>query len=84
MAQPKPRKASLDQVLSLVEQLSSEDRESLRLKLSTKSWGERWDALVKKVREQSKGLPPLSEEEIVAEMKAIRREVWAERAQDNS
>jgi hypothetical protein len=69
--QRKPEKPSLDQVLRLAEQLSSEEREQLRLELGARSWGERWDALTRRVRDQSQQLGPISDEEIVAEMKAV-------------
>ena len=84
MAQRQPEKPSVDQVLKLAEQLSADERDELRRKLNTKSWDERWDALTKRVRERSQQLGPISDDEIVAEMKAIKREVWTERAQSGS
>ena len=84
MAQRKPEEQStLNQVLKLVDSLSSDEQEQLRQDLSNRTWGQRWDALVKKVQEQSRNLPPVTDEEIVAEMKAIRREVLAGRAQSS-
>ena len=78
MALQKPEdKSSLNQVLKLVNNLSPDDQEQLRQDLNNRTWGQRWDVLVQKVQEQSKGLPPLNDEEIVAEMKAIRKEVLA-------
>ena len=74
MAQRKPGdKVSIDQVLKLVDKLSAEERQELYRKLDLKSWGERWRALCSKVDEQNKDLPPLTEDEIVAEMKDIRK-----------
>jgi hypothetical protein len=84
MAQPIPDRASLDQILKLVNQLPVDEREQLRLKLNTKSWAERWDALVIKVRDRNKDLPPLTDDEIVSEMKSIRKDVWAERAKSSN
>lgn len=79
MAQRNPDKPSLDQVLRLVEQLSDTEQEELRRKLTLKSWGERWDALVARVAERNKGQAPLTEEEIYEEFTAYRREQRAER-----
>jgi hypothetical protein len=84
MAQQKPEKPSVDQMLKLAEQLSPDEREELRLKLGTKSWAERWDALTKRVRERSQQVGRISDEEIVAEMKAIKREVWSKRAESGN
>ena len=83
MAQPKPERMSFDKVLRLVAELSLAEQEQLRLQLNNKSWGERWDALVQKVREQNREFPPVTDAEVVAEMKAIRKELWNERAQSN-
>jgi hypothetical protein len=78
MAQRKPEeRTTLDQVLKLVDQLSPREQGKLRRKLD-ESWSAEWRALLKEVDEQNKGKPPLSEEEIVAEMKAVRRELKAE------
>lgn len=85
MAQRKPEdKVSVDQVLKLVNKLSFEERQELYRKLDLKSWGERWRALCAKVDEQNKNLPSLTEDEMVAEMKAIREDLKAERAQSGS
>jgi len=85
MAQRKPEeKVTLNQVLKLVDQLTAEERNELRRQLDDKTWGEDWRALCSEVDEQNKGLAPLSEEEIVAEMKAIRKELKAERAQGSN
>jgi hypothetical protein len=84
MAQRKPEEqGTLDQVLKLVDTLSLEEQRQLRLKLNAKAWGEKWDTLVSEIREQNKALPPLSEEEIFAECKAIKNDIRAECAQGN-
>lgn len=84
MAQRKPEeKVTVDQVLKLVDQLSPEEQGKLRRKLD-ESWSAEWRALIKEVDEQNQGTPPLSEEEIVAEMKAVRRELKAESAQSGN
>ena len=72
MAQQKPDEyVTLDQVLKLVDQLSPELRGELRRKLD-ESWGERWDKLVSRIRTRCKDLPTLTDEEIMAEVKAVR------------
>lgn len=76
MAQPQPdERTTMDQILKLVEELSPEERMILRGKLDQRTWAERWDALVSKVRTQSKNLRPMSDEEIAKEMRSIRNEV---------
>ena len=79
MAQPM-KKLSVDQVLKLVEQLSSSEKGELRNKLDA-AWGERWDSLVDRVAERSKGSPQLTEEVIYAEFTEHRREQREKRAQ---
>ncbi len=75
MAQRKPEeKVTVEQLLKLVNQLSPEEQGTLRHKLD-ESWSTQWRELVNEVDEQNKDTPPLSEEEIVAEMKVIRREL---------
>ncbi|HEY9867579.1 MAG TPA: hypothetical protein V6D08_00105 [Candidatus Obscuribacterales bacterium] len=81
MAQRKPERPSLDQVLRLVEQLTPAEQEELGRKLISKSWGRSWQELCEKVDEYTKDLPPLSEEEIVEEMKSIRAELRSMRDQ---
>lgn len=77
MAQRKPEeKITLDQVLKLVERLSPEEQGRLRHKLD-ESWSAEWKALLKEVEQQNKESPSLSEEEIMAEVKAVRKEMKA-------
>ncbi len=83
MAQRRPDdKVSLDQVLRLVDQLSSDEQEKVRKKLSGRSWGQRFQQLCNTVEavRVARGLPRLSEEEIMAEVKGVRDEMKAERA----
>jgi hypothetical protein len=81
MAQRKPEeKPTIEQVLRLVDRLTSEEQERLRAKLNSKSKTDRWDALYSKVQAQSKDLPRISDEEITADLKEIRQELKAERA----
>lgn len=85
MAQRKPEeKNTLNQVLKLVDQLSPDEQERLRVKLNSKSKAERWQALCNKVQNQCKDLPPLSDEDIVADLKELRQEMTAERAQSGN
>jgi hypothetical protein len=77
MAQRKPEeKVTVDQLLKLVNQLSPEEQGTLRHKLD-ESWSAEWRALIKEVNEQNKDTEPLSEEEIMAEVKAARKEMKA-------
>jgi len=75
-----PEKASVDQVLKLIEQLSPTEQGELRNKLES-SWGERWDSLVARVEERSKALLQLTEEEIYAEFTQHRRKQRSNSAQ---
>ncbi len=84
MAQRKPEeKVTVDQVLKLVNKLSPEEQGTLRHKLDA-SWSAEWRALLKEVDEQSKGTSPLSEDEIAAEVEAVREEMKAERARQSN
>jgi hypothetical protein len=85
MAQRKPdTNDTLNQVMKLVEQLSPEQYAELRRKLDAKSWGQEWRELVKDVENDNQGEPALSDEEILAEVKAVRTEMMAERARKSS
>jgi len=84
MAQRKPEeKVTVDQLLKLVGQLSPEEQGKLRRKLD-ESWSTEWRTLFKELDEQNEGTPPLPEEEIMAEVKAAREEMKAERARKSS
>lgn len=81
MAQRKPEEQTdLDQVLKLVEKLTSEEREELRRRLDSGTWGERFKQLVTDVAQETKDLPPLTEEEIAQEVMDYRREKRAQSA----
>lgn len=83
MAQPIPEeKVTLDQVLKLVDKLTPEEQEQLRDDLSNRSWGKRFQQLCDRVEatRMAKGLSRLTEEEIMAEVKAVRDEMKARRA----
>ena len=85
MAQRQPKdNVTVNQLLQLVDRLSPEDRQELYRRLDLKSWGDSWRALCAKIDEQNKNLPSLTEAEIVAEMKAVRRECTDERAQSSN
>jgi hypothetical protein len=84
MAQRKPEEeVTVDQVLKLVDKLSPEDQEQLRLKLDQKTRHQEWRNLVAAVAEDNKGLPPLSDEEIAEEVRAVKQARRARRAQDS-
>ncbi|MGH9550580.1 MAG: hypothetical protein ACRD3W_14470 [Terriglobales bacterium] len=72
-------KVTLSEVLQLASQLSPEEQGELRRKLD-ESWSERWDEMAARVQERCDGIPPLSDEEIMAEVKAVREERKARRA----
>ena len=80
MNQPKPKNNALQQVFQLVDQLSVEELLELRQKLDAKTWGERFDRLVKQIAEDTKDMPPLTEEEIAQEVMDYRREKRAQGA----
>ena len=82
--QPKPEKKPIDQMLKLVDKLTPEELAELRSKLDAKAWGEEWRQLIKDVNKDNKGQPNLSDKEILAEVKAVRKEMKAERAQKSS
>lgn len=87
MAQRNPEdKVTVAQILKLVDKLSSDEQEQIRKKLSTRSWGQRFQQLCDKVEATrlAKNLPHLSEEEIMAEVKVVREEMKAERANQSS
>ncbi len=85
MAQRNPEEqVTFEQVLTLVDKLPLTEQEQLRKNLSNRTWGQRWRQLVKDVEEDNKGLPALSEEEIIAEMKAIKEEIRAESAKGSN
>jgi hypothetical protein len=76
MAQAQPEKVLFDQMLKLVDQLLPEEQEELRRRLNSKSWGERWDELSKTIRDRfiANGTPIPTDEEIMADVKAVRNE----------
>ncbi len=81
MAQPQPQEQlTLDQVLRLVDKLTPEEQEQVRARLNSRSKIGRWQALFSKVQSRCKNLPPITDEDIVADMKEIREELKAEGA----
>ena len=74
MAQQKPERASLDQVLKLVDQLSPDEQEQLRQNLNTRTWGQRWQDLSERIlaRFEAAGIPVPAEDEVMSEVKAVR------------
>jgi hypothetical protein len=84
MAQRKSEEpVTLDQVLKLVEKLSPNDQEQLRLRLDRMTRHQEWRNLVAAVAEDNKGLPPLSDEEIAEEVRAVKHDRKARCAQDS-
>lgn len=75
-------KMTLDQVLRLVDQLSADEQEQLRLMLNGKAWGAEWERLSQEIQTkfQADSLPVPTEEEVMAEIKAVRNQRKTERA----
>jgi hypothetical protein len=69
------KKMPLAELLGLVDQLSPAELYALRQKLNNKIWGDQLEALFSRIDERNKGLPPLSEKEIVDIIKEIRQEL---------
>ena len=85
MAQRKSEdNVSVNQVLQLVDKLSADQREELYRRLDLKIWGENWRALCNKVDRQTKDMPPLSDEDVVMELKAARDELRDGRAESGN
>lgn len=86
MAQPKPERVSLDQVLRLIAQLAPEEQDTLRRRLGLKDWGDEWRRLENEIETASRArrLPDLTEEEIFEEVTATRREQREDRAQGSN
>ncbi|HEY9718283.1 MAG TPA: hypothetical protein V6C69_12495 [Trichormus sp.] len=80
MAQQKPEKVTLSQVLQLANLLSPEEQGELRRKLD-QSWGEQWDDLAARILERSSHMPAMTDDEILAEVKAVREQRKAIRAE---
>ena len=71
---------TFEQVMKLVDELSPDKQEELRKNLSNRTWGKRWRQLVEDVQNDNRNLPPLTEEEVIAEMKAIKKAIRSNRA----
>ena len=84
MALPQEKEPSVKQVLELVHQLPPNEQEQIRQNLNSESWANRWSALVQKIDEQSKNLPPLTDDEIAEEVMTHRSEQKAKRAQSGN
>ncbi len=84
MTIPNPEKTPLKQLLWLVDQCSPSEFYVLRRKLDNKIWNDQLDTLFSRIDERNKGLPPPSEEEIVAVIKEIRQELKANPVSDTA
>ncbi len=86
MTMPNPKKISIDKILKLVDQLPPAELLELQRKLDDKTWGKQFHQLCDEIEAVriAKGLPGLTEEEIMAEVKAVREEMKAERAHQSS
>lgn len=65
MTLPKRKTTPVNQVLKIIDQLSPEELSRIRKKVE-------WRSLIAEIDEQNKHLPPLSDEEITAEVNAVR------------
>ena len=83
MALPKRKKPSKEQVLKLVDQLPPKEQEEIRLTLDRKARYKEWRKLVKSIAADHKG-PHLSDEEILAEVKAAKLARRAKLAKDSN
>jgi hypothetical protein len=72
MAQQKRK--ILDQVLQLIDQLTTDELINLQRELDNKTWGQQFRELCKEIEADriSKGLPRLTDEEIAAEVRLVR------------
>lgn len=68
---------TLEQILSIVRQLSPEEREMVRQGLELPSWSHRLEALLTRVWSQVERFP-LTEAEIEAEVELARTELYAQ------
>lgn len=67
MALPKCKTTRVDQALKIIDQLSPDELSRIRKTME-------WRSLVPELDEQNKCLPPLSDDEIAAEVNAVRAE----------
>ena len=67
---------SPDQLYDLVNQMKAEERMELIRRLDESVWGERFDALLRKIDERLKE-HPISEAEIRREVEVVREENYA-------
>jgi hypothetical protein len=77
-----PEKISVDKILRLVDQLTPAELLELQRTLDDKTWGQQFHQLCDEIEATriAKGLPRITEEEIAAEVKAVREEKKIERA----
>jgi len=73
MALPKRKITRVDQALKIIGQLSPEELSRVRKKVE-------WRSLIAEIDEQNKHLPPLTDEEIAAEVNAVRARKKTKRA----
>ncbi len=60
---------SVNQILQLVDKMSADQREELYGRLDLKRRGEKWRELCNKIDRQTSDMPPLSDEDVVMEVK---------------
>lgn len=77
------QKTTVDQILNLVQNLSAEERAELQRRLDASTWGDQWDKLSAKIQARfaAVGEPIPTEDEVMTEVKVVREERKARRAQ---
>ena len=74
-------KAMIEAVEQLVHvSLTPQEKQQFVRKLNHELWDKRLEAVLKRVDERQKSLPPLSLQEIVQEVKVVRRRASSRRA----
>ena len=77
---------TVEQILKLVQSLSPEERADLQRRLDAATWGDQWDELSAKIQARfaAAGEAIPTEDEVMAEVKAVREERKARRAQGSN
>jgi hypothetical protein len=83
MAMNNPEKIPIDKMLKSVDYLSPKEQEQLRLKLDSSARHKEWRDLVNATALDSKGQTPLSDEEILTEVKAAKQTIRERLAKDS-
>lgn len=79
-------KTTVDQILNLAQTLSPDELVELQCRLDASTWGDQWDQLSAKIQARfaAAGEPIPTEEEVLAEVKAVREERKERRVQGSN